>query len=254
MNNQKDYTIAEFLTLPSEGKVYGELIDPQVELRSMTTAEEMRRLAPSENSYENLCSIIDDCLVKGPKMSSYDMCLGDYQFLLYKLRIVTYGSEYTVNSKCPYCKSVNTEKFNLEDLMVRTYTEEVDKYKTFELPATKHLVTLKMVTPRILDALQRKVKDFTRKSSDESMNSAILYTISSVIDTIDGKKQNEARLEEFIRTLPMRDTNTISNYSEKLSSMIGVDTDLTFKCRFCGSYHKGKLAITDEFFRPTLDL
>ena len=60
MNNQKDYTIAEFMTLPSEGKVYGELIDPQIELRSMTTAEEMRRLAPNDHQYENLCTIIDD--------------------------------------------------------------------------------------------------------------------------------------------------------------------------------------------------
>ena len=99
MNNQKDYTISEFFTLPSDGKVYSELIDPQIELRSMTTAEEMRRMSPNDHIYENLCSIIDDCLVKGPNISSYDMCLGDYQFLLYKLRLVTYGSEYNVPVK-----------------------------------------------------------------------------------------------------------------------------------------------------------
>ena len=37
-----DYTIAETFTLPSEGKIYSQKVNPQVQLRSMTTEEEMR--------------------------------------------------------------------------------------------------------------------------------------------------------------------------------------------------------------------
>lgn len=252
MNNQREYTIAEFFTLPSEGKVYNELIDPQIQLRSMTTAEEMRRMAPSEHNYENLCSIIDDCLVKGPAMSSYDMCLGDYQFLLYKLRLVTYGSEYPVDVTCPYCRFTNHEKINLDNLFVKTYTEEIDKYKTLVLPASKKKITLKMITPRMLDTLNDKVREFKRKANT-TVDSAVLYSISSVIDTIDGKKPNEAILEEFVRNLPMKDTNLIANYSDKASSLIGVDTEIIFRCGMCGLDHSTRIPMNSEFFRPALD-
>ena len=40
----KDYTIAETYTLPSRGKIYGTGISETVTLRSMTTAEEQKRL------------------------------------------------------------------------------------------------------------------------------------------------------------------------------------------------------------------
>lgn len=254
MNNQKDYTISEFYTLPSEGKVYSPLIDPQIELRSMTTAEEMRRLSITDHPYENLCSIIDDCLVKGPNISSYDMCLGDYQFLLYKLRLVTYGSEYKLQMTCPYCKTTQTSSISLEDLEIKTYSEDLQKYSVIELPVSKKTVTLKMKTPKILDNIQDKLKEFRRKSSNKSLDASIIYSISSVIDAIDGKKYNEAKLEEFIRTLPMKDTNLIVNYSDKLDSMIGIDNSVIFRCSICGLEHQGSLSITNEFFRPALDI
>ena len=39
MNN--NYTISEYFTLPSEGKIYDTKVNPQINLRSMTTQEEM---------------------------------------------------------------------------------------------------------------------------------------------------------------------------------------------------------------------
>ena len=54
-----NYTIAEEYTLPSLGKVYKEQVNPVVKIRSMTTEEEMLRLAPSEKAYKNICEIID---------------------------------------------------------------------------------------------------------------------------------------------------------------------------------------------------
>jgi hypothetical protein len=71
-------TIQEQFKLPSKGLVYNTKIDTIIHLRSMTTAEEMRRLQPSDSPYWTICSIIDDCGAKECGISSYDMCLGDY--------------------------------------------------------------------------------------------------------------------------------------------------------------------------------
>ena len=51
-------TIEEEYTLPSKGLMYAKPFDPTVKLRSMTVADEMRRLSPSERQYQNMASII----------------------------------------------------------------------------------------------------------------------------------------------------------------------------------------------------
>lgn len=250
MTNNKNYTIAEYFTLPSEGKVYDELVNPKIKIRSMTTQEEMQRLSHNDKVYQNLCDIIDSCIVEGPNISSYDMCLGDYQFLLYKLRTVTYGADYQGKSTCPICGSVNEGNFSLDNLIVNTYSEELEKYREFELPVTKSIVRIRMRTPRMLDITQEKLREF--KAKQATSDSTIMYTIQSIIESIDGAAPNPVYFNEWVKTLPMKDTNTIINYSDKLDSMIGIDTQIFYACDLCGSTFASNLKTDMEFFRPAL--
>lgn len=246
-----NYTIAESFTLPSEGKIYSKLISPQIKLRSMTTKEEMQRVSHSaDKQFEGLCSIIDACMVDNPGISSYDMCLGDYQFLLYKLRTVTYGSEYNGAAICPYCGSTNECTFSIDDLPIKTYTDEVEKYHEFELPVSHDIVKIRMRTPRMLDMINSKVTEY--KAKQASADSTLLYSIQMVIDTINGESPNPVYFTEWIKNLPMKDTNTIVNYSDKLDSMIGIDTKLFYKCDVCGSTFPSYLKQDQEFFRPNI--
>ena len=91
-------TILEYFELPSKGLIYnneGREI-PKFKMRSMTTVEEMKRLSHCEDAYRLISEIIDDCILDKIGISSYDMHIGDYQYLLHRLRVVTYGSEYKV--------------------------------------------------------------------------------------------------------------------------------------------------------------
>ena len=72
-------TIAEYFTIPSKGLIYNQQVAPDIKMRSMTTIEEMKRLSPSEYAYRNLSDVIDDCIIGDVGISSYDMCIGDYQ-------------------------------------------------------------------------------------------------------------------------------------------------------------------------------
>ena len=79
----QDYTLTGTYTLPSLGKVYGDKkINPEITLRSMTTEEEMKRLNPSDKPYKVMADIIDACMIEKPGISSYDMCIGDYQSVI----------------------------------------------------------------------------------------------------------------------------------------------------------------------------
>ena len=250
----QDYTIGESYTLPSLGKVYEREINPEIKIRSMTTEEEMKRVASVDYPYKNMSEIIDDCLVQSPGISSYDLCVGDYQFLLHKLRIVTYGEDYPVTTTCFYCGCENQDHINLEDLPVLKYNEEeFNKYREFDLPKSKKHIRLKVQTPRMLDRVSERVKDVKRKSNGTAPDMTLIYTIVELIDTVDGEKPDVVQLEQWVKKLPMADTNTIIQCAEKMNSMIGVDTHLTCECDVCGLIYESSMRTTAEFFRPALN-
>lgn len=250
MNN---FTIANEYTLPSGGKVYNREISLNFKLRSMTTQEEMKRLNHSEKPNKNIAEIIDDCLVEPIGISAYDLCVPDFQYMLHKLRIVTYGPAYKLGSKCPWCGSPNMNEVNLEELNYTDFDDELyAKYSEFELPQTKKIIKLKMQTPRILDNIAAKVKDIRKKQPDFQGDPAFLFTLEAMIDTIDDRVPEKFRITEFVRTLPMMDTNYILKSAEKLNESFGLDKELEHTCSVCGLDYTGNFRTTAEFFGPSI--
>lgn len=249
-----DYTLTGNYTLPSLGKVYNVDVNPNVKIRSMTVAEEMKRLNSSDRPYKNLADIIDDCLVDKPGISSYDMCLGDFQYLLHKLRVVTYGTKYRLSSKCPHCGFDNVGEIDLNEMSVSSYTDEVEKYFDIELPVSKNRIRLRMQTPRILDDINVRVKEITSKRKSSSKDSAFLLNIESVIDTVDGSKLDVFKKSDFVKQLPMADINYILASMNKINELIGLDMTLSATCDFCGLDYDSPFRITPEFFRPSIDI
>ena len=250
-----NYSIAEEYTLPSLGKVYAQRINPVVKLRSMTTEEEMKRLSPNERQYKNLCEIIDDCMIENPGISSYDMCLADYQFLLHKLRIVTYGSEYRTTSSCPYCNNINNHNIDLGSLEVRECDlDELNKYMEFELPKTGRKIRLTLQTPRMLDDVTLRNKELRKKSKGQAQDATLVYTMQSLIATVDGNYMDAVKMEEFVRSLPMMDTNYIIKHAQKLVESFGMDSVIANTCSLCGLDYNSSFRFSSEFFGPSIDI
>lgn len=249
-----DYTIANEYTLPSQGKVYDREITPHFKLRSMTTAEEMKRLNHSDRQHKAMSEIIDDCLVESIGISAYDLCVADYQYMLHKLRIVTYGPSYKLESTCPYCGCVNKDVLNLEELPVVPFdAEEFKKCTEFVLPATGKHIKLKVQTPRLLDEITYRAKEERRRNPSFVGDPAFLFTIESLIDTIDGNVPEKFKLTPFVQKLPMMDTNYILRSAQKLNNSFGLDSKLLHVCNVCGLDYSSNFRTTSEFFGPSID-
>lgn len=249
-----DYTLTGTYTLPSLGKIYNVDVNPNIKIRSMTVSEEMKRLNSSDRPYKNIADIIDDCLIDKPGISAYDMCLGDFQFLLHRLRVVTYGSKYKLSSKCPHCGFENVGEIDLNDMSVSSYTDGINKYFEFELPISKNTIRLRMQTPRMLDDINIRTKEITSKRKSSSKDSAFLLNIESVIDLVDGIKLDIFKKQDFVKQLPMADINYILANVNKLNELIGLDVTLNNTCDFCGLDYDSPFCVTPEFFRPSLDI
>lgn len=246
-------TIQEDFVLPSLGKIYGTPFDPHIKLRSMTVAEEMKRLSSSSRPYKNMADIIDACLETKLPISAYDMCLGDYQFLLHRLRVVTYGKEYAMAIRCGSCNEIFTENINLDDLKVNTYDDSVRDLMTFELPVSKKEIEICFQTPRDLDDIIEKRKALKKQNPNSTEDQSLLLTLFTIINSIDGHPLNETLDAELIKSLPQKDSLTIQSRYEKLNQKVGVDNEILTHCPECGEEVLTTFRFTSEFFRPTID-
>ena len=249
-----DYTIAEEYTLPSKGKVYSVKINPVVKLRSMTTQDEMKRLSPSTRPYKNICELIDSCIVSEMGISAYDLCLADYQFLLHKLRIVTYGTEYNMITKCPFCTFEKETKFDLSTLKVEEWADDTfTQLLSFKLPYTQHNIELNLQTPRMMDDIKERNDEILKRSKGMSVDNTLLLTVANMIRTVDGEALDPVKKEELARSLPMMDTNYIIKHAQKLVESFGIDTAIEVSCPTCGLNYTTFFRVTAEFFGPSVD-
>ena len=252
MERQTDYTIMEGYELPSKGKIYTENVNPHVELRSMTARDEMKRLSPSSTPLKTLADIIEGCCIEAPAIHVYDMSLGDYEFLLHKLRIVTYGEDYKVALRCPECGEVIEVVTKLDQLGVKEYNEdEVKELQTFTLPKSNRLVTLNFLSPRMVEEMEVKVKDMKRRYKSATIDFETLVRLLVNIDLIDGEKKSETELENIITNLPALDLQKILNNIDKLNQKIGLDNILYLTCPKCGEEVTTFFRFGPEFFRPS---
>ena len=252
MERQIDYTIMEGYELPSRGKIYAENVNPHVELRSMTARDEMKRLSPSSTPLKTLADIIEGCLIEKPAIHVYDMCLGDYEYLLHKLRTVTYGEDYKVNLRCSECGEIIETVAKLDQLSVKEFDEEtVNELRTFSLPQSGRIVTLNFMTPRRTEEMEVKVKDMKRKYKNATIDFDTLVRVLCNIDLVDGEKRPEHELENIITNLPARDLQKILNNIDKLNQQIGLDNILYITCPKCGEEVTTFFRFGPEFFRPT---
>lgn len=249
---QTNYTIAESFELPSGGKIYSKAVNPRVELRSMTTRDEMKRCNPSNTQFKVLADIIEDCMIEKPAIHVYDMALGDYEYLLHKLRIVTYGDEYKMAVRCPHCGEISDMTAHLNELKIKDFDQtKFEEARVVVLPKSGHTVALKFQTPRMLDEAEIKLKELKRKYKDAEVDFSILVTLTQVIDEVDGEKLNSVKLENFINKLPALDMRKIQNAIDTLNACVGLDVDLFVNCHNCGGDVHTYFRFGQEFFRPT---
>ena len=252
MERQTDYTIMEGYELPSKGKIYSDNVNPHIELRSMTARDEMKRLSPSSTPLKTLADIIEGCCIEKPAIHVYDMALGDYEFLLHKLRIVTYGEDYKVSLRCPECGEVIEAIAKLDQLNVKEFDEElINELRTFTLPKTGRIVSLNFLSPRSVEEMEVKTRDMKRKYKNATIDFETLVRLLVNIDTVDGEKKNEHELETLITNLPARDLQKILNNIDKLNQQIGLENVLYLTCPKCNEEVSTFFRFGPEFFRPT---
>ena len=212
----------------------------------------MKRLSPSSTQFKKLADIIEGCMIEKPTVHVYDMALGDYEFLLHKLRIVTYGPKYKMGLTCPHCGASFESDADLEQLEITEFDEEkFEALRSFVLPKSGDSIKIRFQTPRMLDEIEAQTKEARRKFKGAEVDFDILILLKNIIDEVNGNKLAPEKLETYINNLPAMDLVKIINNLDELNACVGINTKLIVDCPNCGGEVLTFFRFGSEFFRPT---
>lgn len=241
--------IRETYSLPSRGLVYGESIPDKVTIRAMTTKEEKQRLAGI--GLYVIPDIIKACIVEPDNIDVYNMKLFDINYLMYKIRIVTYGPMYDLTLRCAHCGHIFNTSINLDDLPVKEVEDNFkEPFMTSPLPVSKDVIEFKLFSVNDLAHISRESKRMASKFPDYELNPEDIVTLMQKVETVNGEKLNDIDLRTYLEDMNARDLLVFETEYNKIDNNLGLDRQIVEICPNCQEDVSTLIPITDEFFRP----
>lgn len=249
--------VYETLELPSKGKFYTknpQLKDGIIKIRAMTTREEKIIDAINGNTfYQNWCDIIRLCT--NATFDARDLTFNDFIYLLFYLRVKSYGSTYNIVTKCDECGKENRLTIDIGEFDTKFLFEDVDEPFELVLPMSNIKVFTRI--PRMRDIIESSRKSYSetkikgKKVSSETYMRAIC-TESMVLPNEELTKldnpEDMLSILEIYEMLPANDSLYMKKFITKFDH--GLLEPILVTCKECGEFFKQYPIITPDLFRP----
>lgn len=231
--------------LPSHGRFYQDSEDEDlrngiIKLYPMSVAEEeILTNQAYTKSGTAIRMLFDSCMA-----SDYDagkLLSFDSTFLLYYLRKISYGSDYTFSIKCSECKKEYKYTLDISDVEFEELPEDAQDVYDITLPRSKYAVS--MTLPRIIqDENEIKIKNRIKDVSDQIAD-MISHTVS--VRSPDGEEISPSMWGDFFKELPSIDRAEIT----KTFAFTKNNPKVTVTCPYCGNDEEVSIPMDLDFFR-----
>ena len=244
----------ELIPLPSGGRLYDKVTsDPEVlngfiRLRQMTIKEEeilsTSRFAKTGSTTRMIISRCIDSAI-----DAKDVLLFDSNYLLFRLRQISYGDEYSFELQCTntLCERKFQHKVIISKLKFETLPKDFTEPITVKLPKSKY--TVFVLLPRLYHSEEIYMRNTNRKKNSDDEDKRLvdnIYVITVDILDPEGTSIPKGEWEEFLNSLPSIDRATITKATDFTT---GVDRLSNVVCPYCESDYSGTIPIGPDFFR-----
>jgi len=217
------------LKLPSRGLAYVNC-DESIMIKPFTFAQErkLRGIKNSSHGVKVINMLIEDC-VQGLDYTS--MTLEDKNYILFKLREISYGDEYMVQAECTECEHSNMLTVNISEVPVIYAEDGYEEPITITLPDTSQEVTY--ITPRCKDE---------RYFNNAEMLIDNLWRFALSV----GKYSEKKVIKGFFEATTVRD---LAFFREAITkNNYGMNKSMSYECANCGEVTESLIPFTESFF------
>lgn len=250
MSENPILNMSKEVDVPSNGWFGG---PKKVTLRAMMVSEE--KILYTAKDFSFIKKIVKACCVEPKDLDIKTLHPNDLIYLLYAIRLITFGSKYTDERKCPECGLKQDIEIDISEMeMTQLKTEGLEDRLKVKLPVNGDTLQLKLLSQGDLDDIDRKVNAGVNKGTIREPGSyEFTMKLKKTIDTINDEPfESEAHKIAYIEKLNARDLAAIQATLGKIE--FGFDTTVYTECVGCGAEMEVAGTICPEFFHPTTEI
>lgn len=236
--------------VPSNGWFGG---PKKVTLRAMMVSEE--KILYTAKDFSFIKKLVKACCVEPKDLDIKTLHPNDLLYLLYAIRLITFGSKFTDERKCPNCGLKQNIEIDISEMeMTQLDTEGLSDKLKVKLPLNGSELQLKLLNQGEIDEVDRKINAGVQKGTIKDAGGAeYMMKLCKIIEEKDGEPfESEKAKLAFIEKLTARDLAAINATINKIE--FGFDTKVYRECIDCGEEMEVTGSICPEFFHPTTEI
>jgi DNA-directed RNA polymerase subunit RPC12/RpoP len=244
----------EVIPLPSKGRFYPEghpLRSGTIEMKYMTAKEE--DILASQNLIKQ--GVVIDKLLQSlivTRINYNDLLTVDKNAIFIAARILAYGPDYTVEIACPSCGEKSKHTIDLQQFSEKAIDwnvfEEGEIYHKFNLPVSKNVLTLQMLSHGDEKKIEEAAKAYKKASKTLGVDRELTTRLKHVIVAVDDN-EDKAFINKFVDTMFSRDSLALRQHLKQVTP--DIDTTFGYECPACGyEVPNMQLPIDVGFFWP----
>lgn len=220
-------------------------IPPTITIKALQRKDKKKVLM--SNTDDVLLSLLQSCIVNPKDFNVYDLLPFESQYLLYRLRILTYGNENTFNEQCPYCGEINDVKMDLNSIPIIDIPDNFKLSFDIQLPISGDVLTCKLLTEGELSKIRKESKEFTNNTGVDDLD----RIWEARIIAINGHtKLAPIEITQYLDEMSDYDSEYFMEYYNNYSGNYGLQTKLNYICDKCNKKVESEMPNIATFFRP----
>lgn len=237
-------TLTKEFELPSQGLFGGPKV---VTVRPMTTKEEKMIYTARDSSF--LEKIVKSCIVEPKDINLDKLHSADIDYLLFMIREMTFGPNYTQTMQCPYCNLKQDIEIDITEMT--TYLldfDELSKNSEITLPVCGDVIKITLLSNGDINEINKVIKQMSRDNKlQDPEGYEYTYRFAKLVETINGEERDIKEVIEYLDNLNLRDFNEIKKALANIR--IGLDKTNIRVCKKCGEEVEVQGMAVPEFFR-----
>ena len=238
--------LTEVVKMPSRGMIPG--VPKEVTIRAIQRKDKKKMLMSETDNI--LLSLLQYSIVAPTDFNVYNLLPFESEYLLYRLRILTYGPNHTFKHKCQYCGETNDVEMDLNSIPI---LELPDKFKiTFDitLPVSGNVLTCKLLSEGEKLNINKQAKELKNATGNDNVDIDMIWE-ARIVAINGNSKIAPIEKSQFLDEMNDYDSEYFMEYYIKYEGNYGLQTKLKYSCDKCGKMNESDMPSIYTFFRPT---
>ena len=238
--------LTEVIKMPSKGLING--VPKEVTIRAVQRKDKKKLLMSETDNV--LLSLLQYSVVSHTDFNVYDLLPFESEYLLYRLRILTYGPKHTFKQHCKFCGEINEVELDLNSIPVLDLPSNFKLTFDIQLPVSGNVLTCKLLTEGEKIAINKQSKELQNATGDEQAGLDMIWE-SRVIAINGNKKLAPIEKTQFLDEMNDYDSEYFMEYYSHYEGNYGLQNKLKFACDKCNKFNESSMPSIYTFFRPT---